>query len=201
MDRDADFAPVFRNADLPLGVAEPGREGGQRAPRSRRSASASARALLLPRTIHLTATDPQSTTGWLGTLVTAAVKESGVARAGGENILARLSELMFVEAIRRYVETLPPDQTGWLAGLRDPVVGQAPQEYFIPELSGDSEPGALRHSRRPEPGGQRVSEPRLSQVSNPGHVSVGSEPRPRRALLNTHSTSPKGQFDRLSERP
>ena len=32
---------------------------------------------------------------------------------------------MFVETIRRYLETLPPAQTGWLAGLRDPVVGQA----------------------------------------------------------------------------
>ena len=32
---------------------------------------------------------------------------------------------MFVEAVRRYVESLPPGQTGWLAGLRDPHVGQA----------------------------------------------------------------------------
>jgi AraC-like DNA-binding protein len=54
-----------------------------------------------------------------------AVKESGSARAGGENILARISELVFVEAIRRYLETLPSAETGWLAGLRDPVVGQA----------------------------------------------------------------------------
>ncbi len=53
------------------------------------------------------------------------MKESGSARAGGENVLARLSELMFVEAIRRYLESLPPAQTGWLAGLRDPVIGQA----------------------------------------------------------------------------
>ena len=53
------------------------------------------------------------------------MKESGTARAGRDNVLARLSELMFVEAIRRYLETLPPAQTGWLAGLRDPVVGQA----------------------------------------------------------------------------
>jgi AraC-like DNA-binding protein len=36
-----------------------------------------------------------------------------------------MSELMFVEAIRRHIETLPTAQTGWLAGLRDPVVGQA----------------------------------------------------------------------------
>jgi AraC-like DNA-binding protein len=53
------------------------------------------------------------------------VSESGRARPGAENVLARLSELMFVEAVRRYLETLPPTETGWLAGLRDPVVGQA----------------------------------------------------------------------------
>ena len=46
-------------------------------------------------------------------------------RPGTENVLARLSELMFVEALRRYLEALPPFQTGWLAGLRDPVVGGA----------------------------------------------------------------------------
>ena len=78
----------------------------------------------LPPMIHLAAAG-QSTTGWLGTLLNIAVTESGSARAGGENVLARLSELMFVEAIRRYLETLPPAQTGWLAGLRDPVVGHA----------------------------------------------------------------------------
>ena len=79
----------------------------------------------LPDLIHLSAKGPQAATGWLGTLLNIAVKESGSARAGGENVLARLSELMFVEAVRRYLETLPPAQTGWLAGLRDPIVGQA----------------------------------------------------------------------------
>jgi AraC-like DNA-binding protein len=79
----------------------------------------------LPNVIHLSAAGPHATTGWLTTLLNIAVKESGSERAGGENVLARLSELMFVEAIRQYLETLPPAQTGWLAGLRDPVVGQA----------------------------------------------------------------------------
>jgi AraC-like DNA-binding protein len=79
----------------------------------------------LPSVIHLSAAGPHATTGWLGTLLNIAVNESGRARPGGENVLARLSELMFVETIRRYIETLPPAQTGWLAGLRDPVVGQA----------------------------------------------------------------------------
>jgi AraC-like DNA-binding protein len=75
--------------------------------------------------IHLSSTSDQAMTGWLTTLLNIAVRESGSTRAGSENVLARLSELMFVEAIRRYIETLPPAQTGWLAGLRDPVVGQA----------------------------------------------------------------------------
>jgi AraC-like DNA-binding protein len=79
----------------------------------------------LPAVIHLSAASPQAAAGWLGTLLSIAAKESGSARAGGENVLARLSELMFVETIRQYIETLPPAQTGWLAGLRDPVVGQA----------------------------------------------------------------------------
>ena len=79
----------------------------------------------LPKVIHLSATASHATSGWLGTLLNIAVKESGSSRAGGENVLARLSELLFVEAIRRYIETLPPAETGWLAGLRNPIVGQA----------------------------------------------------------------------------
>jgi AraC-like DNA-binding protein len=79
----------------------------------------------LPAMIHLSASGPHATTGWLSTLLNIAVRESGSARAGGENVLARLSELMFVEAIRCYLEMLPPAGTGWLAGLRDPIVGQA----------------------------------------------------------------------------
>ena len=76
----------------------------------------------LPPVVHLAT--PRST-GWIATLLSVAVTESGSERAGRENVLARLSELMFVEMIRRYLESLPPAQTGWLAGLRDPIVGQA----------------------------------------------------------------------------
>jgi AraC-like DNA-binding protein len=78
----------------------------------------------LPRTIHLSGAGHEATSGWLATLLNIAVRESGTSRAGRDNILARMSELMFVEAIRRYIETLPAAETGWLAGLRDPVVGQ-----------------------------------------------------------------------------
>jgi AraC-like DNA-binding protein len=40
-------------------------------------------------------------------------------------VLAKLSELLFVEAVRRYAETLPEGATGWLAGLRDPHAARA----------------------------------------------------------------------------
>ena len=79
----------------------------------------------LPPVMHLSGSGDYAKSGWLGTLLMIATSESGRSRAGSENVLARISELVFVEAIRRYLETLPPDQTGWLAGLRDPMVGQA----------------------------------------------------------------------------
>jgi transcriptional regulator GlxA family with amidase domain len=40
-------------------------------------------------------------------------------------VLAKLSEVLFVETLRRYINTLAPDQIGWLAGARDPFIGQA----------------------------------------------------------------------------
>ena len=54
-----------------------------------------------------------------------AAEEVAAGRPGSETVLAKLSELLFVEAVRRYAEFLPDHQTGWLAGLRDPYVGRA----------------------------------------------------------------------------
>src|SRR5262249_43043026 len=54
-----------------------------------------------------------------------AVAETRQPRSGGEVVLARLSELLFVQAVRRYVLSLEATQVGWLSGLRDEVVGRA----------------------------------------------------------------------------
>ena len=77
----------------------------------------------LPRMMHV----PADTHGGnrLAELIRMAVEESTNRREGGETILARLSELMFVQALRRYVDDLPADSRGWLSGLRDPHVGAA----------------------------------------------------------------------------
>lgn len=61
---------------------------------------------------------------WLLSSIRFSVAESAEQRAGADTMLAKLSELMFVEALRRYIEGLPADQAGWLAGLRDPHVGR-----------------------------------------------------------------------------
>jgi AraC family transcriptional regulator, alkane utilization regulator len=58
-------------------------------------------------------------------LLRVGVHESSAARPGAQSMLAKLSELMFVEAMRRYVESLPPEGKGWLAGVRDKHVGRA----------------------------------------------------------------------------
>jgi AraC-like DNA-binding protein len=79
----------------------------------------------LPAVIHFAAANSHAATGWLSTMLHTAAKESASGRAGTENVLARLSELMFVEAIRQHLERLPPAETGWLAGVRDPIVGGA----------------------------------------------------------------------------
>lgn len=58
-------------------------------------------------------------------LVDYAERETLSQRPGADGSRLRVAELMFVEALRRHVETLPDLQQGWLAGLRDPVVGRA----------------------------------------------------------------------------
>jgi AraC-like DNA-binding protein len=54
-----------------------------------------------------------------------AAEEIAAGRLGSETVMAKLSELLLVEAIRRYAETLPEQATGWLAGLRDPFLSRA----------------------------------------------------------------------------
>jgi AraC-like DNA-binding protein len=79
----------------------------------------------LPPVIHLRAGGPDSQTRWLSRLMGTAATEARSARPGGDNVLSRLSELLFVETVRQYLERLPEAETGWLAGLRDPIVGHA----------------------------------------------------------------------------
>jgi AraC-like DNA-binding protein len=62
---------------------------------------------------------------WIRSTFQYAADEVATGRPGSATVLAKLSELLFVEAVRRYAETLPEGQTGWLAGLRDHYVARA----------------------------------------------------------------------------
>jgi AraC-like DNA-binding protein len=63
--------------------------------------------------------------GWLQAFVRNALAEAELGRSGGELVVARLAELMFIEVLRRHLATLSPDERGWLAGVRDEIVGRA----------------------------------------------------------------------------
>lgn len=62
---------------------------------------------------------------WLENSIRFSVSENGKSTAGSEAVLAKLSEALFVETLRRYIAQLPEWQTGWLAGSRDPEIGKA----------------------------------------------------------------------------
>jgi AraC-like DNA-binding protein len=62
---------------------------------------------------------------WLETSIMHLLDEAASERVGSEAMLAKLSEALFVDTLRRYVATLPEQQLGWLAGARDPIVGKS----------------------------------------------------------------------------
>lgn len=76
----------------------------------------------LPRLMHLPAA---SDGAWISQVMRQAVNASQNQRPGGQAVLERISEMMFVDAVRRHVERLPEESTGWLAGLGDRHVGRA----------------------------------------------------------------------------
>ena len=61
---------------------------------------------------------------WLEDTLRYSVTHAEAAGPGSAAVIAKLSEALFVETLRRYIAQLPDTQTGWLAGVRDPEVGK-----------------------------------------------------------------------------
>ncbi len=76
----------------------------------------------LPRLLHLPATEGSA---WGAQFAQLAATVSGSQRPGSEVLLERMSEMMFVDAVSRHIDSMPEQSTGWLAGLRDRFVGRA----------------------------------------------------------------------------
>ncbi|MBS0561308.1 MAG: AraC family transcriptional regulator [Proteobacteria bacterium] len=79
----------------------------------------------LPRFIRVGRGASPATDGLLDQFVLLLARETRHRHPGAQSVLNRLSELMLIEAIRTYMDELGPGQTGWLSGLRDPLVGRA----------------------------------------------------------------------------
>jgi AraC-like DNA-binding protein/mannose-6-phosphate isomerase-like protein (cupin superfamily) len=62
---------------------------------------------------------------WIESSFRFAVSQIAAGRVGSATVIAKLSELLFVEAVSQYVSSLPAERHGWLAGLRDPQIGRA----------------------------------------------------------------------------
>lgn len=114
------------NRQLPF-LISPGKDGGERTRFVCGYLGCDARPFnpvlhALPRLLHARSADG---TGRMAQLFQLAVEETAAHRSGGETVLSKVAELMFVDVVRRYIETLPPDAAGWLSGLRDPHIGAA----------------------------------------------------------------------------
>lgn len=97
----------------------------------------------LPRVLQIDVDDAIGAE-WIHSTFRFAADEVGARRPGSDALLAKISEILFVEAVRRYAKSLPSDQNGWLAGMRDRHVakglallhGSVAHPWTIDELCG-----------------------------------------------------------------
>jgi hypothetical protein len=62
---------------------------------------------------------------WLEKTLLHLVEEAASENAGSEAVLAKMSEALFVDTLRRYLAGLPEQEVGWLAAARDPIIGKS----------------------------------------------------------------------------
>ena len=109
---------------------------------------------------------------WLEQSILHLVNEASSNRAAGSDaMLAKLSEALFVDTLRRYVSALSDEAGGWLAGARDPVVGRSlallhsrvKHPWTIAELAEDV---GVSRSALVERFSRYVSEPPMAYLTN-----------------------------------
>jgi len=78
----------------------------------------------LPSFVHVRSGDPRDGSG-IRELLRIGVRESSAVRPGVDSALARLSEWVLVDALRRHAEQVPSEHRGWVAAARDERIGRA----------------------------------------------------------------------------
>ena len=79
---------------------------------------------MLPAVLRLNVADGDGGS-WIESSFRFAVQEMATGAAGSPAIPAKLAELLFLDAVRRFLACLPSGTTAWRAGAQDPVVGRA----------------------------------------------------------------------------
>ncbi|AGU51815.1 transcriptional regulator, AraC family [Variovorax paradoxus B4] len=61
---------------------------------------------------------------WIEQSVNFVLGDAASRTPGSEMVAAKVAEVLFAEVLRGYIESMPANSPGWLAGLRDPHVGR-----------------------------------------------------------------------------
>lgn len=78
----------------------------------------------LPRVLRA-APGESADDSWLGEVIRHTATEARRPTPGSRSMLPRLTELMFVEIMRKHMRDLSAEDAGWFAALRDPIAGAA----------------------------------------------------------------------------
>lgn len=78
----------------------------------------------LPVLMHVSP-DTEPGDSWLATMIRHTASEASKPLPGSRSMLPRLTELMFMEVLRKHMQDLSADEVGWFAAFNDPVAGAA----------------------------------------------------------------------------
>ncbi len=62
---------------------------------------------------------------WFGTVLDFFYIEAALRKPGAESIMTRLSDILFIKAVRAYANTVSNEEPNWFAAATDPQIGEA----------------------------------------------------------------------------
>lgn len=78
---------------------------------------------LLPEILHIHTLEEDD--GWLHNTVQFISREAQQMLPGNETVITRLADILVIQAVRSWIETVREDERGWIAALRDRQIGKA----------------------------------------------------------------------------
>jgi len=79
---------------------------------------------LLPRVLQIDTWNADEGS-WLQSTLRFIAREARELRPGGETVITHLADILVIQAIRAWIDSVPETERGWLAALRDKQVGRA----------------------------------------------------------------------------